>query len=349
MEQNILAKCPNILKEYFFYMETIKGRSPKTVMAYYTDLNLFFRYIKCLKQNLNLQEIDNIQIDNLTTDFCCDISLSDVYEFLNYTMTVRGNSSAARARKISSIKSFYKYLTTKTTYLRDNPVKDLESPSIGKRLPKYLSLEESLELLNSTTTNFPKRNFCIITLFINCGMRISELVGINMGDYSIKKNEKNSPQEDSYVRIIGKGNKERKVYLNKACEDAIFDYTNFERKVPHNQTDKTPLFISSRNTRLTVRRVEQIVDQCLNIAGLKGKGYSPHKLRHTAATLMYQYGNVDIRVLKEILGHVSVATTEIYTHLSNKQLVTALSSSPLSEFQKRDNKNSTDEDENKEE
>ena len=335
MEQNILVKCPDILKEYFFYMETIKGRSAKTVMAYYIDLSLFFRYLKCIKQNIDLSEIDNIIFNDLSTEFFCDIRLSDVYEFLNYVMTNRSNSSATRARKISSIKSFYKYLTTKTTYLKENPVKDLESPSIGKRLPKYLSLEESIDLLNSAETNYPKRDYCILILFINCGMRISELVGINMGDFSIRKN-KTEPITESYVRIIGKGNKERKVYLNEACEDAMRSYLERERKIPHNQDSKTPLFISARNTRLSVRRVQQIVDQCLSIAGLNGKGYSAHKLRHTAATLMYQYGNVDIRVLKEILGHVSVATTEIYTHVSNKQIENALTTSPLSKFKKQE-------------
>lgn len=337
MDKNILAKCPEILKEYFFYMETIRGRSNKTVTAYYIDLSLFFRYIKCVKFNIDLSEIDNISMLDLPIEFFCDVKLTDVYEFLNYVMSNRSNSSSARARKISSIKSFYKYLTTKTTYLKDNPVKDLESPAIGKRLPKYLSLEESIDLLNSAKTNHPKRDFCILTLFVNCGMRISELVGINMGDFMLRKNI-DDPITECYVKIIGKGNKERKVYLNKACEDALNSYINSERKSPPKQDTKTPLFLSERKTRLSVRRVQQIVDQCLNIAGLKGKGYSAHKLRHTAATLMYQYGNVDIRVLKEILGHVSVATTEIYTHVANKQLENALANSPLSSFKKKETK-----------
>ena len=314
--------CPDYLKEFLFYILTIRGRSKRTVDAYYIDLRTFLRYIKCvkiMKQDPDKQDdFSNIQIKDITIDDIASIVLSDVYAFLSFTANERDNNAKTRSRKVSSIRSFFRYLTVKSNYLKTNPVENLEVPSVKKSMPRYLTLEESLELLTHIESSNYERDFCIVTLFLNCGMRLSELVGINL--YDIRENT---------IRLLGKGNKERMIYLNDACQNAISAYLAV-RVPPNNEKHRDALFLSSRGTRITPRRVEQIIDDCLRQAGLEGQGYSPHKLRHTAATLMYQHGNVDIRVLKEILGHVSLSTTEIYTHVSDTQMENAAKSSPLS-------------------
>lgn len=319
--KNEFDDCPKPLQDFLFYMLTIRGRSPKTVDAYYIDLRTFFRYLKSVKTPVDPGiDFAKIPIKDIDIDFIRDITLSDVYGFLNYTMSNRGNTAKTRARKVSCIRSFFKFLTVKAGLLTENPVKDLEMPSSKKTMPKYLTLEESIDLMTHVDTRYSERDYCIITLFLNCGMRLSELVGINISD--IRGNT---------VRLLGKGNKERIIYLNESCVYAIDRYLK-TREPPTRASEKNTLFLSKRGTRLTPRRVQQIVGDCLGAAGLSGKGYSPHKLRHTAATLMYQHGGVDIRVLKEILGHANLATTEIYTHVSNTQIEKAANASPLSKI-----------------
>ncbi len=316
--------CPAVLKDFLFYMEIVKGRSAKTVQAYYWDLRTFFRFM-LLHRDLVTTEttFHDIPITSVDLDFVRSITLSDVYEFLRFVADDNGNSSVTRARKLSAIKMFFKYLTTNTGQLDTNPVKDLELPAVKKRLPKHLTLEQSLEVLGSVTSETPLRDACILTFFLNCGMRLSELVGINLSDI-----------RDNTLRIIGKGNKERMVYLNAACLDAFHAYLT-ERAQQQNIKDKNALFLSRRGTRITNRRVEQIVNECLRRAGLDNRGFSVHKLRHTAATLMYQHGHVDIRALKEILGHANIGTTEIYTHVSSEQLEKAADASPLAHLPAR--------------
>lgn len=310
--------CPKELQDFLFYMLTIRGRSERTVEAYYIDLRTFLRYLRSIKdEEYQGIPIEEVAIDDLPFEMIESVTLSDVYSYLTYSTTERDNASTTRSRKVSSIRSFFRYLSTTANLLDENPVENLETPAVKKSLPKYLTLEESLELMASVDTAFPKRDYCIITLFLNCGMRLTELVNINLEDI-----------RDNKLRLLGKGNKERIVYLNKACIHAIDEYMEV-RKVPKNAKDKNALFISARGTRLSPRRVQQIVAECLKSAGLDGQGYSPHKLRHTAATLMYQHGQVDIRVLKEILGHSNLATTEIYTHVANKQIEEAATKSPL--------------------
>lgn len=312
------ASAPPYLRDFLFYMLTIRGRSPRTVDAYFVDLRTFLRYLKLQSGKVaDGTEFREISIADVPIDAIRAVALSDVYAFLNFAMTERENQAKARARKVSSLRSFFRYLTTKAGLLEENPVKDLEMPSARKSIPKYLTLEESLELLSAVSTKSPQRDLCILTFFLNCGMRLSELVGIDLQD--IRENT---------VRILGKGDKERIVYLNDACLYALEEYKKIRRQ-PHAAAHRDALFLSSRGTRLTPRRVQQIVGECMRSAGLAGKGYSPHKLRHTAATLMYQHGGVDIRVLKEILGHANLATTEIYTHVSDKQIENAAKSSPL--------------------
>lgn len=307
-------------------METIKGRSAKTVESYYIDLRLFLRYIKAIRTDKKLLEnMQQISIADVSQEMICSVRLSDVYEFLNFTLDSRANNAKTRARKVSSLRSFYRYLTTKTDVLKDNPVKDLEVPAVKKSLPKYLDLEQSIELLTHVDTKFTERDFCILTLFLNCGMRVSELCGIRLQDINPTTKQ---------LRLLGKGNKERIIYINEACLDSINAYLEV-RKPSAKAAYKNHLFLSQNGEQLTTRRVEQIVSDCLKKAGLDGKGFSPHKLRHTAATLMYQHGNVDIRVLKEILGHENLATTEIYTHVGDQQMQDAALNSPLANVRKK--------------
>ena len=315
MAKDPYKDAPKPLRDFLFYMLTIRGRSPRTVNAYYTDLRTFMRYLK-MKRN-RLEDEGGVCISDVDVEMLAGVTLSDVYDFLNYTVVERENNAKTRARKVSSLRVFFNYLTVKEMVLEENPVKNLELPSIKKSLPKYLTLEESMELMAAVESKFPRRDYCILTLFLNCGMRLSELVGLNLSD--IRENT---------VRILGKGNKERIIYLNDACLFALEEHYR-ERATLQRAAKTNALFLSSRGSRITPRRVEQIVAMCLKAAGLDGKGYSPHKLRHTAATLLYQHGQVDIRVLKEILGHANLATTELYTHVSNKQIEHAASKSPL--------------------
>lgn len=337
MEMNILDKqilfdCPPILREFLFYLETIQGRSPKTVSGYYIELRTFFRYLKSVKllQTIpeSAEQLAEIKIDDITTELVCSVSLSDIYDFLHFSLNVLNNNTASRSRKIAAIRALYKYLTTKTNYLEENPAKNLDTPSQRKTVPKYLTLEESIQLLDSVKDPSPAvtaRDYCMLTLLLNCGMRVSELVGIDLGDI-----------RDNTLRLLGKGNKERMVYLNPACLSALENYLKF-RKQPETGDDRNALFLSAQHRRMTTRRVEQIVEKYLKACGLDGRGYSPHKLRHTAATLMYQHGGVDIRALKEILGHANIGTTEIYTHISNQMIEQAANASPLSTVKRRMN------------
>jgi site-specific recombinase XerD len=250
--------------------------------------------------------------------------LHDFYEYIFYLADERDNNEKSRARKTSSLKSFFNYLTNNVHLLETNPIANIEMPTQKKSIPKFLSLEESLKLLSSIDSNNYKRDYCIITLFLNCGMRLSELVGINKNDIDFTEKR---------LRLLGKGNKERIVYLNNACIDSLKEYLNSRENPP---SEPQALFLSKFNKRISKRRVQQIVENALKNANLDGLGYSTHKLRHTAATLMYQHGNVDTLVLKEILGHESISTTEIYTHISNRDLQKATESSPLANIKKSD-------------
>ena len=323
MKREYLDDCPPLLRDFLYYMETIQGRSPRTVDGYYIDLRTFLRYIKAVKvQGMRDFEPTEIRIGDLDSSVICAVTLTDIYGYLNYALTERENTAATRARKVSSIRSFYKYITTKTNLLEVSPAKELDLPSVRSSLPKFLSLEESLDLLQAVAAAQNPRDFCMITFLINCGMRVSELVGLNLPD--LRKKEKT-------LRLLGKGNKERIIYVNDACLQAMEAYEPVRAKLlaDRHRTNENAMFLSERGSRISTRRVEQILEKYLAAAGLSGRGYSPHKLRHTAATLMYQYGGADVRVLKEILGHENLSTTEIYTHVSSQQIERAIDSSPL--------------------
>lgn len=317
---NISFEAPVLVKDFLHYEATIKNRSKQTVNEYFIDLRTFFRF---LKRFYNLvpddMPFDEIPFNDIDLDFIKRISFNDIYEYLFFLTNERNNSAPTRSRKISSLRTFYKYLCSKRNLLNDNPTLNLETPKKKKSLPKYLSLEQSVDLLSSVDGAFKERDFCIITLFLNCGLRLSELVGINISRIDFSAHT---------LIVLGKGNKERLVYLNSACIDSINEYL----KVRPNDAlkDKDALFLSKRKQRISNKTVQWIIKRQLSEADLDGKGFSTHKLRHTAATLMYQSGKVDVRVLKELLGHENLATTEIYTHLAKSQLEEATDANPLS-------------------
>ncbi len=322
MEKNTFQE----LDRYMGYMQAIKERSPLTMKEYRYDLVLFFRFLKKHK-NLVPQEIDiqQIPIDDISNEFLKEIDINDFYAFITYMSITRKGSSATRARKIASLKSFFHYLKSKRKIITEDPTVELESPKQGRRLPKYLTLEESKRLLLSASENtktYSSRDYCILTLFLNCGMRLSELVHINLKDI-----------EEETIKVMGKGSKERTIYLNSACISALESW-NTDRSKLGNRKDADALFISRLGTRISNKQVQVIVKNYLKSSGIDSKRYSTHKLRHTAATLMYKYGKVDIRALQQILGHESIATTEIYTHVDNEQLHHAVESNPLANIKK---------------
>lgn len=324
------SECPNILKDFLMYHETIKGHSSATVDEYFFDLRTFFRFLKIDRSIVPRgTELDDISIMDVNLDFVDSVTLAEVYDYLTFLSRDRvinqnsrnkeyGLSATSRARKIASIKSFYKYLTIKAKLIANNPVADLDSPKTPKSLPRYLNLEESQRLLNSIDGKNRERDYCIICIFLNCGLRISEIVGLNVRDY-----------HGDNLRVVGKGDKERVVYLNKSTTDAIENWLIVRKTMTPEH--EPALFVSNRRTRLSREMVHSMVKKNLLRAGLDPTQYSSHKLRHTAATLMLKNG-VDIRTLQEVLGHEHLNTTQIYTHVDSTELRTAAEANPLADF-----------------
>lgn len=324
---NYRDDSPQILCDFLSYHETIKAHSKKTVDEYYLDLRNFFRYMKQARDPaLRGRSLDEISILDVDISFVRSITLTDIYGYLSYLSRDRaqqpnsdktdyGLSASSRARKIATLRSFFNYLTTKIHLLDQNPIKDLDSPKLKKSLPKYLTLDESLELLSHVDGANSERDYCILTLFLNCGLRISELIGLNLNDI-----------QDDALRVLGKGNKVRIVYLNDACKAALSNYLAVRR--PISGKDEQALFITVRNARISRAAVHLLVKKHLSSAGLDSSEYSSHKLRHTAATLMLQNG-VDVKAVQEVLGHEHLNTTEIYTHIDNESLRVAAKANPL--------------------
>lgn len=312
---------PLIMEDYLNYMETIKGTSPNTVKEYAFDLRTFFRF---MKQRFKLVDIDlqfdQIDISDIDLDFIKKIKIQDLHAYISYVDKNRDNGNFTKSRKVSSIRSFFEYLSLRVNLIDENPAKALEFPKTEDRHPVYLTLDEAQHLLNTILENkndeYRKRDYAIVILFLNCGLRLSELASIDID--KIRNNDT--------LSVIGKGNKERTIFLNDSCIEAINDYLTVRPIEVH---DKKALFISKRKHRMSNRAIQHMIDRYLDKAGLDSSIYSTHKLRHTAATLMYKYGNVDIRALQEILGHESVGTTQIYTHIDDDRLRSAVKSNPL--------------------
>ena len=318
--------CPQILREFLSYHETIKGQSKKTISEYYLDLRMFLRFVVLIKNEMPYDtDLDTVSIKNVDTDLLSRVTVNDIYDFLSYLANDRprhpdardhGIGSAARARKLSAIKSFYKYLTVRTKQLQENPVKDMEYPKLRRSLPRYLTLEQSQRLLQAVKGPNATRDLAILMIFLSCGIRISELVGLNLSDVY-----------DDRIRVVGKGNKERIVFLGTACARAIEDYLPVRKKTV--LTDNNALFGSRDRNRISVSAVHRLVKKHLLAAGLDASQFSAHKLRHTAATMMLS-GGVDVKTVQEVLGHENLNTTQIYTHIENTELRLAAQANPIS-------------------
>ena len=322
--------CPQILRDFLTYHENIKGQSPRTISEYYLDLRMFLRFIRLMRNDMPINTpLEDIPIKDIDVDFVGSITTSEIFDFLSYlandrplnpdsTYTEYGIEPAARSRKLSAIKSFYKYLTVRTKQLQENPVADLEYPKLRKSLPKYLTMSQAASLLEAVSGQNAKRDYAILMLFLNCGIRRSELVGLNLSDV----------YEDR-IRVVGKGNKERFVYFGSACHKAIEAYM-----VERNElvlSDNRALFGSRNGNRISVTAVHRLVEKALLKAGLDATQFSAHKLRHTAATMMLS-GGVDVKTVQEVLGHENLNTTQIYTHIENTELKLAAEANPLSKL-----------------
>lgn len=326
MPDHFKDEFPPLIQRFANYKDVVQGCSAKTVTEYLFDLRTFCRYIVAARDGLPTEgdEFEAIDIRSLDTAFFESITTSEIYDFLGYVKTSRGNNDRARARKLSAVKQFYKYCTVRQTLFENNPAINIESPKLKKSLPKHLSVDECVDLLSAVTedetSKTRERDYAILTLFLNCGIRLSELAGISLTDLD---------KELRSMRVIGKGNKERIVYLNDACRAAITAYLPIRMQTPAKMKGESALFLSGQGKRISVKTVQWMVKKYLGEAGLEYKNYSTHKLRHTAATLMYQSGDVDIRVLKDILGHEQLNTTQIYTHVSNEHMEEAMTKNPL--------------------
>ena len=318
---------PDYLNSFLDYSTTMLNKSPNSIKEYNYDLAMFLKFIKIHFGLTKETDFSKISIKDVSLDTIKKIELNDIHSFIGYLAREHNSKPATRARKVSTIRIFFKYLSQKANLIDKNPAQDLETPKLNKRLPKYLNLEDSKKLLEAADNEDNRnheRDYAILTIFLNCGLRLSELVGINIQDIDFSENK---------MTVIGKGNKERTIYLNKACIKAIGEYMAVRKKIgvkPDKLHSDKALFLSERKERISRRTVQHIVYTKLSAAGLDTSKFSAHKLRHTAATLMYQYGQVDIRALQVLLGHESISTTEIYTHVDNEQVRNAVEANPLS-------------------
>ena len=334
------SEASPIIRDFLVYHETIKGHSQLTSNEYFLDLRTFFRYLK-LERGLVPSDtpIEEIPVSDVDLQLVSSVTLADVYDFMSYLSRDRerrhnapeagnGLNAASRSRKVSTLRSFYKYLTTKANLLEENPIASLDSPKLKQSLPRYLTVDESLALLDAVDGENKERDYCILVIFLNCGLRISELVGLNVSDVMISSND------ESTLRVLGKGNKERTVYLNDACREALASWLEVRSKLTLERSDRAALFVSARrHRRVSTDAVHAMVKKTLLKAGLDASKYSSHKLRHTAATLMHQNG-VDVRTLQQLLGHENLNTTQIYTHVASEDLKYAANANPLGNVKK---------------
>ncbi len=324
------SENPDYLNDYLTHLTVVKGLAPSTVSGYYQDIRQFLRFLYFYRQDrgdITPELLPSAQMTALTIEDMRGVTLRDIHQFYSFIAQDCGNKDKIRTRKASSLRSFFHYLTTQAHLLDYDPTTNLELRAPKHALPKYLNLDESLNLLKALTEQTDSRSqvrdYCILTLFLNCGIRLGELIGLNLSSLDLN---------ECRMRVLGKGSKERIVYLNPACMTALREYLHERVTI---ETDEKALFLSSRLRRISRRRVQQVVENALKAAGLDGRGLSTHKLRHTAATLMYQHGHVDVLTLKTILGHESIATTEIYTHLSDTTIQEAMDHNPLADVKRK--------------
>lgn len=326
MKKEFMLAAPDVVRQFLIYNEAIKNKASSSIDEYFRDLQTFFRYIKLIKGKVfDDTQFDRIEINDVDIDLIKTINVNDLYSYLIFCKDDRNNNSTTRARKVSTLRQFFKYLTVHTHQLDENPAELLDAPKLKKALPKHLTLDNSLKLLNSVKESDSKnsvRDYCIITLFLNCGLRLSELCNLNVTDLNT----------DGSLKILGKGNKERVIYLNDACRSSLSEYLKIRPNEGIPADHKNALFISRNRRRISNKTVQHIVYSYLEKIGLGGQGLSVHKLRHTAATLMYQHGGVDVRVLQNILGHENLGTTQIYTHVADSQVKEAIDANPLSKL-----------------
>lgn len=303
---------PRLLKDYLVYLTTIKGKSPRTRKEYEYDIVLALKFMKSIDEDIPMEQVD---ISDIHIDWIKERSIEDFYLFLEYCTDVRKNSATSRARKVSALKGFFNYLKLRRRLIEDNVTEQLETPKIGKRNPTYMQMDEAMQFIRSTKKRkYSKRDYCIIVFLLNTGMRVSELCNLNMRSLNGRQ-----------LKIVGKGNKERIVYLNDACMDALQDYL-IERKPPVDSSDD-PLFTSQKGTRFTRQSIARVVKE-INTSSINKENITPHKLRHTSATMMYKAG-ADIRSLQQILGHSNIGTTQIYTHIEDEQIQEVLTNNPF--------------------
>ena len=320
---------PAVLREYAEYTVVIKGNSEKSVCEYLLDLRTFFRFMISKWEDLDtssMDEFEKIDIKCIDETHVKRITQKNIIEYLMFTGRNRHNSPTTRMRKLSALRSFFKYAHSKERIIDVNPTADVDAPKKAATLPKYLTVEEAVKLMetvrNDKESKTRSRDYAIIVLFLNTGMRLSELVGLNMESFD---------SDLTMVKVLGKGSKERVIYLNKAARSAMIEYLRERLDPKHVRTSSNAVFLSGRENRISNKTVQWMVQKYLKLAGLGAKGLSVHKLRHTAATLMYQSGKVDIRVLKDILGHEQLNTTQIYTHVVDRNLEEAVENNPLSD------------------
>lgn len=326
IDRNLL---PDRVNEYLNYLLNIKAHSELTVQQYALDLRLFFSYVYANKNHL-ADDLNSIDISQLDDAFFASVTINEIYSFLTYCGSKRKNNQITRRRKTSSIRGFYHFIADSMGYISKNPASQLSVASDQKRLPKYLTLDQSLALLQAVDGEFKERDYCILMIFLNCGLRLAELCALNLSDLNLT---------EKTMLVTGKGNKQRMLYLNETCVQAILDYLKVRPVDKLRGDDRDALFISRLNKRLGRQSVQLMVYRYLDKIGLQGQHYSVHKLRHTAATLMYQHGNIDVLVIKDVLGHENLSTTEIYTHIANKQIQEAIEKNPLNDVKTTTPKN----------
>lgn len=333
LRSNEFKAFPPICKEYASYVTVIKGNSEKTVCEYLQDLRTFFRFRIAKSEGLDTspEKLEEISISDIGIDDVRSVNERAILEFLMYASTQRGNSPTTRMRKLSALRSFFGYLCKKQQIIDSDPTANIDAPKKGSTLPKYLTVDEAVRLLEAIRADKDSktsaRDYAIVCLFLNTGMRLSELVGLNLESFD---------SQITQVKVIGKGNKERMIYINAAAREAVENYLRVRLDPKHVRTSSHALFLSNREQRISNKTVQWVVYKYLKLADLNTKGMSVHKLRHTAATLMYQTGKVDVRVLKDILGHEQLNTTQIYTHIAERNLVEAVESNPLADISIKD-------------